>query len=280
MLQQTQVETVLPYYERFIERFPTVQDLADSDEADVLRLWSGLGYYNRARNFRNAARRVADDFDGRVPDDYDALIALPGIGRYMAGALMSIAFNKPFPVMDGNVRRVLSRLHGWRNARDADLWREATILAGSAVPREVNQGMMELGATVCLPRTPRCDACPSEADCAAFRSGHPSDFPAPRKRPRTVRVEFHAVVDVTPRGILMRQEHGLWEFPMLEEPPGGPLEEIGTCRHTITHHRIEVRVYAGRLRNRKGFRRVRFDHLPVTALTRKIHAIANGSGSR
>ena len=158
MLQQTQVDTVLPYYDRFIERFPTVGDLADGEEAEVLKLWSGLGYYNRARNLHKAAKRLMSEFEGRVPDEYDDLIRLPGIGRYMAGALLSIAFNKPYPIVDGNVRRVLSRLHGWMEASDSDVWSAAEALASSGEPREVNQGMMELGATLCLPRAPRCDA--------------------------------------------------------------------------------------------------------------------------
>src|SRR5262245_7729095 len=126
MLQQTQVETALPYYERFIQEFPTVEHLARADEARVLRLWSGLGYYRRAKNLMAAARMVVEQYDARIPSDYELLIGLPGVGQYMAGAILSIAFNKAYPVVDGNVRRVLSRVYGWMEENPKVLWEAAS----------------------------------------------------------------------------------------------------------------------------------------------------------
>ena len=274
MLQQTQVETVLPYYDRFLDRFPTVEALAAASEDAVLAAWSGLGYYGRARNLRNAARRVVADHGAHVPDDHERLIALPGIGRYMAGAILSIAYNRPFPVVDGNVRRVLSRLHGWPEPKERTLWDTAAAVARAGEPRVMNQAMMELGATVCTPNAPRCGECPLRRRCEARKTGAQAEIPLPRKRPPTVRVDLHAVLDRNRNGYLMREDQGLWEFPMLTDPPGDGFLHLGHCRHAITHHRVEVDVYRGALGRRKGYRRVRFDAVPVTSLTRKIHALA------
>src|SRR6185295_11669497 len=146
MLQQTQVETALPYYERFIREFPTVEVLAAAKEERVLTLWAGLGYYRRAKNLMAAARVVVEKHGGALPADYDALLELPGVGQYMAGAILSIAFNKPYPVVDGNVRRVLSRWHGWTEENPKALWDAAAQVARDAEPRLVNQALMELGA--------------------------------------------------------------------------------------------------------------------------------------
>lgn len=277
MLQQTQVETALPYYTRFLERFPTVDALARSSEEEILGLWSGLGYYSRARNLRKAARRVAAEHGGRIPNDYDSLIQLPGVGRYMAGAILSIAFNEPFPIVDGNVRRVLSRLNGWTEPRDAQLWEAAERIARDGNPRTVNQAMMELGATVCTFRTPICEQCPFEQTCIARQTGQQAGIPAPRKRRPTVRVDLYAVLDSNRNGFLMREEASLWEFPLLTDPPGAAFTKIGRCRHSITHHRLEVEVYTGKLSNRREYRRVRFEDVPVTSLTRKIHELARGA---
>ncbi len=273
MLQQTQVDTALPYYERFLQAFPTIETLAEASEAEVLQLWSGLGYYSRARNFRAAAEQVMAEHGGALPASHAALLALPGIGRYMAGAIMSIAFNAPYPIVDGNVRRVLSRINGWENAKDASVWEAAEAVAHSGEPRIVNQALMELGATVCTPKAPQCSACPWAKICNAFRTGRQETLPAPRKRPRTVRVDLHAVIDRNRRGILMRETAGLWEFPSFPEPPTGSFERIGTTRHTITHHRIHVQVYRGKLGQASGYRRVGFNNLAVTSLTRKIYNV-------
>ena len=275
MLQQTQVDTVVPYYTRFLERFPTLESLAASREEEVLGLWSGLGYYNRARNFRRAAGEVMTRHGGRIPASYDALIRLPGIGRYMAGAILSIAFNQPYPIVDGNVRRVLARYHEWAEPEVDRLWEEAARMAASGTPRTLNQAMMELGATICRVRSPECGACPWAASCLAFRNGTQEGIPASRKRPRTVRVDLCALIDSNERGLLMRENKGLWEFPLLGRLPEGDFEKAGACRHAITHHRIAVEVFLGRMRPRSGYRRVRFGDVPVTSLTRKIYEVVS-----
>jgi adenine-specific DNA glycosylase len=183
---------------------------------------------------------------------------------------MSIAFNKPFPIVDGNVRRVLSRLRGWTDAEDSAIWTAAEEVVRSGVPRVVNQAMMELGATCCTFRRPNCERCPWKGECVAYRTGRQAEIPAPRKRQKTLRVDLAAIVDRNRSGFLMREEQGMWAFPLMPEPPDSALRKVGHCRHSVTHHRLEVDVYSGSLANPGGYRRVRIDELPVTALTRKI----------
>ena len=269
MLQQTQVETALPYYERFIREFPKVELLAQAEEQRVLTLWAGLGYYSRARNLMAAAKAVVQDHGGQIPSEYAALLALPGIGQYMAGAILSIAFNKPYPVVDGNVRRVLSRIYGWMEENPKALWDAAARLVDMAEPRMINQAIMELGAKVCSFRSPRCLICPVQVSCAAFRTGTQDRIPPVKKRPATVHVHLCAVVCTKGDRYLMKAVDGMWEFPMLAELPEGSFEKIGQCRHTITHHRIDVSVYRGKLRP-NGFKWKDVDGIPISSLTRKI----------
>jgi A/G-specific adenine glycosylase len=278
MLQQTQVETVLPYFARFIEAFPGIRLLADAEEAQVLRLWAGLGYYRRAKNLHSAARLVQQLHGGVIPSDYDALIALPGVGQYMAGAILSIAFNKPYPVVDGNVRRVLSRIHGWMDENPKALWQAAEQLARSAEPRIVNQGLMELGATVCSFRAPRCLVCPVQQFCVAFKTGMQTRIPPIKKRPATIHLHLHAVVQQRGSRFLMRAVDGMWEFPTFSELPPGEFTKTGSCRHTITHHRLDVSVYVGSLASTEEYRWKDIAGVPVTSLTRKILAASNGRG--
>ena len=269
MLQQTQVETALPYFERFINEFPSVQELARANEERVLTLWAGLGYYNRARNLMSAARLVAENHDGKVPSDYDALIELPGVGRYMAGAILSIAFNKPYPVVDGNVRRVLSRIYGWTEDNPESLWDAAARIVRQAEPRLVNQALMELGAKVCSFKSPRCLVCPLQSNCVASRTGMQDKIPAVKKRPATVHVHLFAVVHRKNEHYLMKQVDGMWEFPMFSELPAGSFDKVGSCRHTITHHRLDIGVYVGEI---SGLHCEWKDphSLPISSLTRKI----------
>jgi A/G-specific adenine glycosylase len=275
MLQQTQVETVLPYYERFIRKFPSVEKLAKADENDVLKLWAGLGYYSRARNLLRAAQMVANEFGGRIPSEYDSLIELPGIGRYMAGAILSIAFNKPYPIVDGNVRRVLSRMHGWMEENPRELWTVAEKFVRSAEPRAVNQAIMELGATVCSFRSPRCLVCPVQSWCAASKTGLQDKIPPVKKRPRTIHVHLFAVVDKQGSRYLMKPVDGLWEFPTFSELPTGHLKKVGVCRHTITHHRLDISVYTGSLQVSPGFEWKVLCKVPVSSLTRKIAEVGS-----
>jgi A/G-specific adenine glycosylase len=273
MLQQTQVETVVPYYERFLKEFPTIDALAKAEEQRVLKLWAGLGYYRRAKHLMEAARAVVEKHDGKVPADYDELIALPGVGQYMAGAILSIAFNKPYPIVDGNVRRVLSRLFGWIDDDPQALWGAAARLVRSAEPRIVNQALMELGATVCSFKSPRCLVCPLQGSCVAFRTGMQDRIPPVKKRPKTVHVRVCAVVHRSEGRYLMKCSDGFWEFPMFAELPGGSFKEAGSCRHTITHHRLQVTVYEGSLQKQNGYAWMDFDNAPVSSLTRKILSV-------
>jgi A/G-specific adenine glycosylase len=277
MLQQTQVETALPYYERFIRELPTLEALAVADEPRVLTLWAGLGYYRRAKNLMAAARVVVEKHGGKVPSDYDALLELPGVGQYMAGAILSIAFNKPYPVVDGNVRRVLSRWYGWTEENPKALWDAAARVAREAEPRLVNQAIMELGAKVCSFKSPRCLICPVQGGCVAFRTGMQDKIPPVKKRPATVHVHLFAVVHKKGDRYLMKPVDGMWEFPMYSELPSGGFDKVGQCRHTITHHRLDVSVCVGALAD-KDYIWKEPDGIPISSLTRKILAIACSRG--
>lgn len=265
MLQQTRVETVIDYHTRFLAAFPTVGDLAAADEDRVLAAWSGLGYYRRARALHAAARAIIELHDGRFPEDRASLLALPGIGRYTAGALLSIAFDQPEPLVDGNVERVFSRLF----ALDAPsgspaLTRECWALAESLVPRrggagEWNQALMELGATLCTPRSPRCADCPLARTCRARAEGSVESLPRPRPRPEPVAVELElALAERRGKVLLERRPRtgrmaGMWQLPTRERPgDDGPSDlfpvdwsaamdargVLGELRHSITKYRI------------------------------------------
>jgi A/G-specific adenine glycosylase len=199
MLQQTQVATVIPFYERFMARFPTLEALATAPEDDVLRLWAGLGYYSRARNLQRGAQEVLARHHGRVPEAVDDLLGLPGVGRYTAGAIASVAYNQPAPILDGNVIRVLCRLYGLRgDPKRAPLHGRLWQLAEENIPPdhagEFNQAMMELGATVCTPRSPRCNACPIAPACEARRLGIQEALPELARAPAPTPLRMAAAV--------------------------------------------------------------------------------------
>jgi A/G-specific adenine glycosylase len=287
MLQQTRVETVLDYYRRFLERFPTVEALAAVPVEDVLAAWSGLGYYRRARSLHAAARAIVEEHGGRFPGDRRALLELPGVGEYTAGAIASIAFDAPEPLVDGNVARVFARLFaldgdpGAKSHQDG-LWSIARRLVPDQHPGDWNQALMELGALVCLPRDPVCSKCPLTRDCRALATGCTGRLPARPQRPETIPVE--AVVLAVRRGKrwLLEQRPatgrmaGLWQFPTASLPAKGspgasvasrpplfpaelspPLklsrrdEALCEIRHTITNHRIRAVVRAGSLSGRR-----------------------------
>ena len=254
MLQQTRVETVLSYYDRFLARFPDLPSLAAAEEADVLKMWEGLGYYSRARNLLNGARQVMRDFGGSLPPDPDRLRAVSGIGPYMAGAIASIAFGVPVPAVDGNVIRVISRLCGVReNVGVPAVRKRVEALAAGLVPAERpgdhNQAMMDLGAGVCVPGTPNCAACPLSGFCDAFRAGDAASLPVlPKARPPK-EVPWTVLILRSGNRVLLRQRtesllRGLWCFPMLE----GVLTEEEAAAGAEARLRIRVRRVRARQR--------------------------------
>jgi A/G-specific adenine glycosylase len=231
MLQQTQVAAVIPYYERFLARFPDFKSLARAREESVLKLWSGLGYYSRARNLHRAAQKVVAEHDSQFPGTLEEALALPGIGRYTAAAVLSIAYDVPLAVLDGNVARVLARLDAVRgDLRVPDAWkrlgeRAHTLLAPRAAG-DWNQAVMELGEVVCTPQSPHCDECPIAAHCRAKRLDLVDEIPAPRKKPAQVRQRIAAAILRDPAGrTLLVADPGahdevlfsrMWQFPAIE----------------------------------------------------------------
>ncbi len=287
MLQQTRVAAVLDYYARFLRRFPNVASLARAREADVLAAWSGLGYYRRARNLHRAARVIARR--GEFPRSASELRALPGIGRYTAAAIASIAFGERCAVVDGNVERVLGRISG-RRLRASETWDLAERLVSPRAPGNFNQAMMELGATVCLPGEPLCGKCPVRRWCEGGRrsprlgSGQASVV---GRRPQDPRVKKTAVYLLNMRGdrVLMVQRSpraslmpGMWELPHIgKNGKCGPPEPLLRLRHAITVTDYEVHVLRSKARPRGTIwiPLARVEQLPLTGLARKILRHAN-----
>lgn len=227
MLQQTRVETVLSYYDRFLERFPTVADLAQAPVDDVLKMWEGLGYYRRARNLHRGAQQVMEEFGGVMPRTAEALRKIHGVGEYTAGAIASIAYDEQTPAVDGNVIRVMSRLRGIReNVGVPSVKRQITAEAAALVPAErpgdFNQALMDLGARICVPGTPSCEQCPLWMHCDACREGDADELPIlPRKNPPKV-LDYDLCLIFAGDRVLMRQRtetmlQGLWVYPMIED---------------------------------------------------------------
>jgi A/G-specific adenine glycosylase len=274
MLQQTQVATVIPYFERWLARFPTLRDFAEAPLDDVLKHWEGLGYYARARNFHKAARIVLQDHNGRIPDTVSGLLTLPGVGRYTAGAVASLAYGRDAAALDGNVKRVLARLYALaaQHAEPESLW----VLAESLVPAGraglFNEALMELGATVCTPRAPRCEACPLALRCAAKAEGAPERYPINAERPATPHHDVLTAIVRADRGRLLLCQRvpggllgGLWEFvsnrfrdPVLSidaTAAAGMVYErcglsvaggtaCGRVKHAFTHFKITRHLFA------------------------------------
>ncbi len=283
MLQQTQVETVRPYYERWLARFPDVRSVAAAPQQDVLKAWEGLGYYSRARNLQRAAQAIVERHGGRLPDTVAALLALPGIGRYTAGAIVSIGYDRPAPLVDGNVGRVLGRLVALDvPARSATgqrrLWALAAALVPQRNPRDFNQGLMELGALLCRPQAPQCLLCPLREHCAACAQGRPEAYPPPPvRRARPLRRGALLLLRDDAGRVLLRRRPpegiwgGLWEPPWSERAPGesaaaaarrllaelglaeldllgaGRLRPAGLLTHGLTHFALELRCYRGQV---------------------------------
>jgi A/G-specific adenine glycosylase len=272
MLQQTQVATVIPYFERFLARFPDIAALAASDIDEVLRLWSGLGYYARARNLHRAAREIAGRHGGRFPLDVDEARALPGIGRSTAAAIVAFATGQRHAILDGNVKRVLARSFGVRGAADsapvlAKLWALSESLVPAKGVEAYTQGLMDLGATVCTRTRPACEACPLAADCVARREGATASLPG-RRSPRPARQREVAMLVIVSRGEVLVEKRpaagiwgGLWSLP---EVPAGEdaakrvrrdyglrveaVEELDPFRHAFTHFTLAVKPWLVRVK--------------------------------
>jgi A/G-specific adenine glycosylase len=306
MLQQTQVATVIPYYHRFLEAFPSLADLARAPLERVLKLWSGLGYYRRARHLHQTAKELVHRFGGAFPKDYQQVRSLPGIGDYTARAVLSIAFNQPYALLDGNVARVLARLGalkgnlhqpGFRRAVEAQL----ALLLSRRRPGAFNQALMELGQTLCLPRSPRCADCPVRSWCRGYKSGQPQLYPQPRPR-RAVESHYLAAA-ILRRGARVAMVRGLgdgllddlWNFPSafgrsraealaslrhklagIGSPSLTLCDSIAELHHGITYRSIRVHAYPAEISNpprKSGLRWFPISSLqqaPISQLARKI----------
>ncbi len=273
MLQQTRVSAVLDHYRRFLERFPTVGHLARAREASVLAAWSGLGYYRRARMLHAAARDVVRKHQAKIPTSAAELRKLPGIGRYTAAAITSIAFGEPAAVVDGNVERVLQRLQG-KGLAGETLWQSAQELITTPRPGDHNQALMELGATICLPKAPKCSLCPILPLCATKGEGDPVRAQTPQKKRTISYVLDHrdGLVLLTKRTNTETLMPGMWELPQGGEPNG--VQPLFTVRHSITVTDYRVHVLPGpaptKSPNSRWVRHEQLVNLPLTGLTRKI----------
>lgn len=272
MLQQTQVKTVIPYYDRWLKLFPTVQDLALADQQQVLKAWQGLGYYARARNLHRAAQEIVRQYRGAFPKQLETAVSLPGIGRTTAGGILSAAFNQPTPILDGNVKRVLARLIALQvppNRAIAQLWKLSEALLDKQHPRDFNQALMDLGATVCTPHNPDCPHCPWNFQCQAYNLGIQSKLPMSETRTPIPHKFIGVAVIWNDQGQILIDRRpqsgllgGLWEFPGGKIEPGETVEaciqreireelgieiEVGdrliTVDHTYSHFHVTLNVH-------------------------------------
>ena len=312
ILQQTQVKAALPYFERFVQAYPTLRQLAEADLDEVLSRWSGLGYYSRARNLHRAAQEMCRNHGGRFPRSYSQSVALPGIGRYTAGAVLSIAFGLPYPVVDGNVRRVMARFlcieDELTGKRLEMLWKllEECVNAPAVQPRvsDFNQALMELGALLCKPRNPLCGQCPLASDCRARIAGLAEELPRPSRRRKAE--EFHYLVAVIADGphYLLHQNRsesflkGFWEFPRVKLGSAGRAQELfqqqhglkltsperlAVVRHQITYRKMSFHPFTAKLQgplpqNGYAWAPLNSPAHPVPAYVRKIEGAASCGG--
>ncbi len=270
MLQQTTVGTVIPYFTRFLQHFPTVAALAAADIDEVIALWAGLGYYSRARNLHAAAQVLVAEHGGRFPDSLEGLLGLPGVGRSTAGAILSIAFDIKAPILDGNVRRVLCRLFALQenprsSAAEKKLWCWAELLTPAGAPHDYAQAMMDLGATICVPRRPRCPACPLSELCRARILGLEADLPLKiARKPVPLRSQVALLIERDGAVLVRRRPYegllgGMWELPTAEfatgEEAAGTARRlglhlggaapspVGMVKHIYSHFRLELHIF-------------------------------------
>lgn len=253
MLQQTQVETVIPYYHRFLKSFPTLRDLANSEIDQVLKLWEGLGYYSRARNLHKASQALAKQ--NVLPKDYDELIQFPGFGPYTTAAVLSLTNNRPYPVVDGNVKRFISRLYSIKDSIDkpSTVNQIQTLLEEhiqSFSPRDFNESLMEIGAKICKPKNPDCENCPMKSQCLAFKSGRQKDLPI-RKAKHKIPVKKRSCYILTYKNKLLIEQRsmdemlgGLWKFP--DRATKSDIEfsqSLDVVYHQYSHFKLELQSY-------------------------------------
>ncbi len=275
MLQQTQVQTVIPYFKRFMQRFPEVASLASAERDDVLSYWSGLGYYARARNLHKAATSICTHHDGQFPDAFDAVVALPGIGRSTAGAILSLALHQRHAILDGNVKRVLARhaaIAGWPGTSSvaSDLWDVAERITPTAQVADYTQAIMDLGATVCTRRKPACADCPVSSDCRALQLGRVEDYPGRKLKVRKpLRTTTMILATIDDRVYLERRPEagiwgGLWSLPevtgqsvscWVTEVLGGEASETQhweLLRHSFSHYDLDIQPIVVRIESQPG----------------------------
>jgi A/G-specific adenine glycosylase len=309
IMQQTRVAQGTPYYLRFVEKYPSVQDLADAPEQEVLKLWQGLGYYSRARNLHATAKKIVQEYGGNLPEEYKEVVKLKGIGEYTAAAILSIAHNKPYAALDGNVYRVLSRLYADElpiNAPSAKKHYQhlADTLLDRKQPGAFNEAMMEFGATICIPRNPLCEECPLKVECFAYRKGLVNVLPV-KEASKPVRDRwFHYFYIHTSTGLYLSHRpagdiwQGLYDFPMLEKntqkaiSPKEMIEAIGlevkkkptaihATRHLLSHQALHISFYEIKLEKEdKGlsrkYRFVKFKDLEKYPLPKPVEKFLNG----
>lgn len=265
MLQQTQVSTVIPYYQRFMQRFPDVLTLADAPQDEVLRLWAGLGYYNRARNLHRTAQLIRDEHNGEFPTDMESVEALPGIGRSTAGAILSLSHDQPHAILDGNVKRVLARYHavdGWPGETRTlkKLWQYAEQHLPATRNAAYTQAMMDMGATLCTRNKPACLLCPLQSDCTAFRQGDPQTYPGKKPKKHLPEKTAIALLLTNADGEILLQKRpptgiwgGLWSFPEFTDKAAlrewlqtcfrqtdATAEALPALTHTFSHYRLHL----------------------------------------
>lgn len=268
MLQQTQVSTVIPYYLRFTEQFPTVSDLANAVVDDVLSLWTGLGYYARARNLHKAAKYIVEHHDAKLPDNLEQLMALPGIGRSTAGAIMTLGFHQNYPILDGNVKRVLTRffaIEGWPSKKEIEnrLWQEAEQLLPDKRIANYIQAQMDLGATLCTRSKPRCNDCPLQMDCRAYAQGNPSKFPTPKPKKTIPTQSTNWIIVLNDENEVLLTKRpatgiwgGLWTFPEIIDAAtisdycstylslsADAISELTPFQHVFSHFKLNIQPF-------------------------------------
>ncbi len=305
MLQQTQVETVIPYYENWLKHYPTIQSVAEADLDDLLKIWEGLGYYSRCRNFYQAAKEIELKYNGLIPDQFEKFRTLPGVGKYIAGAVMSIAFDQSHVAMDGNHRRVISRVLGIKKLSRHNQNRikntlKALVAAGRA--GDLNQALMDIGSSICKPREVFCQNCPFQFSCKAFLSGKPLAYPEKIKKKKTpTKIVAAALLEHEDKILISKRPAkgllgGLWELPNIELKNGevpqesikGKLEDqygcpidvgdkLGEINHTFTHFKMNVTLYHCQATNYRvsesSAKWVRFSELNQYAFSRANHKL-------